>query len=146
MTAKKGQPVSRAISKREHSESFEQILLESIDEALSGLGIEVKTSIYFYLESIFKIKKEEIPMRIEDFSSALEQIFDFGFGRLEILCMKRLYDRISLLSSKAGVELEAPTLTFQEYVRIMKRRYEEASEKDSVEFSVDVGEKQEQYM
>ena len=52
--------------------SFEEILLEAVDEALASLGDSAKQSIYYHLEKIFGI----------------------GARFLEILIMKKLYDRI----------------------------------------------------
>ncbi len=74
--------------------SFEEILLEAIDEALASLGESAKQSIYYHLEEEFKIPREEIPNRVEDFADGLEKIFGIGARFLEILIMKRLYDRI----------------------------------------------------
>jgi hypothetical protein len=50
---------------------FEEILMVSIDEVFSSLGEGVATSLYFYLKKEFKIKKQEIPERISEFSNAL---------------------------------------------------------------------------
>ena len=74
--------------------SFEEILLEAVDEALASLGESAKQSIYYHLEEKFKIPQEEIPNRIEDFVEGLEKIFGIGARFLEILIMKKLYDRI----------------------------------------------------
>ena len=74
--------------------SFEEILLEAVDEALASLGDSAKQSIYYHLEEKFKIPRKEIPNRIEDFVEGLEKIFGIGARFLEILIMKKLYDRI----------------------------------------------------
>jgi len=74
--------------------SFEEILLEAVDEALASLGDSAKQSIYYHLEEKFKIPREEIPNRIEDFVEGLEKIFGIGARFLEILIMKKLYDCI----------------------------------------------------
>ena len=57
---------------------FENVLLETIDQAFSTLGENVKKSIYFHLNQKFMITKQDIPYRIDDFSDALEQIFGTG--------------------------------------------------------------------
>ena len=46
------------MAKQSPTKNFEQILLEAIDEALLSLGENVKTSIYFHLDDLFKIKKQ----------------------------------------------------------------------------------------
>ena len=45
------------LKKHEKFKSFDQILLEAIDEALLSLGESVNISIYFHLEDLFKINK-----------------------------------------------------------------------------------------
>jgi hypothetical protein len=129
------------------NESFEQILLEAIDEALSALGESVQVSIYFYLEEKFKIRKHEIPQRIGEFSDALERIFGLGTRHLEILFMKSLHSKIKLVCNwPTSYKWVVPEVTFQEYVRLMKQKFEEATaSKNKVELFVDAGEKQEQY-
>ncbi|MGZ4851469.1 MAG: hypothetical protein ACXV2C_08845 [Candidatus Bathyarchaeia archaeon] len=78
------------IEETEMDKSFEKILMDAVDEALLSLGENVRTSIYFHLNDLFKIKKQEIPFRINDFSFALEQIFGFGALSLETMFMKNL--------------------------------------------------------
>jgi hypothetical protein len=64
--------------------SFEELLLEAIDEGFSWLGESEKQTIYFYLEKKYKISKRDIPFRIEDFAEAIEDIFGLGAKLLEI--------------------------------------------------------------
>ena len=73
---------------------FEEILLEAVDEALSSLGDSPKQAIYFYLEKTFKIKKVEIPNKIDEFANAIENLFGQGAKHLEIQIMKRLYKKV----------------------------------------------------
>jgi hypothetical protein len=79
------------------NKSFEQILLEAIDRALSNLGEGAQASIYFHLEDKFKIRKHEIPQRVDEFSDALERIFGRGACTLEMLFMKSLHSKIKLV-------------------------------------------------
>jgi hypothetical protein len=129
------------------NESFGQILLEAIDEALSALGEGVQVSIYFYLEKKFKIRKHEIPQRVGEFSDALERILGLGTSHLEILFMKSLHSKIKLVCNwPTSCKWVVPEVTFQEYVRLMKQKFEEATANENkVELFVDAGEKQEQY-
>ena len=73
---------------------FEKLLLEAVDEGLSSLGDSPKQAIYFYLERSFKIKKMDIPSKIDEFANAIEKIFGHGAKHLEIQIMKRLYEKI----------------------------------------------------
>ena len=71
--------------------SFEKLLLEAIDEGLSSLGETSKQAIYFHLEKNYKLTKQGIPFRIEDFTEAIENIFGVGAKVLEIRIMKNLF-------------------------------------------------------
>jgi hypothetical protein len=86
----------RKSSKQRQKRSFEQILLDAIDEALSSLGENVKTTVYFNLEDVYRIKKQDIPSRVSDFSGALEQLFGLGARYLEMLFMKNLHAKIKV--------------------------------------------------
>ncbi|MEM2947839.1 MAG: hypothetical protein QXN96_06360 [Candidatus Bathyarchaeia archaeon] len=76
------------------NKSFDDILLEAVDEALASLGESVKQSIYYHLEEKFRIPRKEIPNRVKEFAEGLEKIFGIGARFLEILIMRKLYDRI----------------------------------------------------
>lgn len=74
-------------------EAFDRLLLEAIDDAFSTLGDSARQSIYFHLESKFKIAKKEVPARLEDFEEGLAKIFGSGSRFLEILIIKKLYEK-----------------------------------------------------
>jgi len=107
--------------------NFNRLLLEAIDETLSCLGENSKTATYIRLETTFKIKKKEIPNKIDDFSGALESLFGLGAKVLEIMLMKRLHDKVRVVSEWVTCEWVVPEMTFKEYVYIMKQRFEEAN-------------------
>jgi len=67
------------------------IIMEAIDEVLSSLGQSCKEAIYFQLENAFNIKRQEIPPRIQDFASAIEQILGMGARLIEIKLIEVLY-------------------------------------------------------
>jgi hypothetical protein len=99
--------------------TFNGLLLEAIDEALSSLGKTAAITIYFHLEKTFNIKKQEIPCRIKDFTCALEQIFGLGAKHLEILFMKHLHAKMG------GVYewIEPEDFTFPTYVHMIKQNF-----------------------
>lgn len=100
---------------------FEKLLLEAVDAGLSSLGDSSKHAIYFHLDENFSIKKEQIPSRINDFAGAIENIFGIGANYLEILIMKRLYEKV-------GGTLEwddSARLAFTNYVAAAKRVFQE---------------------
>jgi len=113
------------LARQTPAKSFREILLEVIDEALASLGENVKTSVYFHLEKTYKIRKQDIPSKIDDFSCALEQIFGLGARFLEIMFMKGLYLKIGASPQKSKITLNSKETTFPEYVCLMKKVHED---------------------
>lgn len=102
-------------------QEFNRLLLEAVDEGLSMLGESSKQAIYFHLEKRFDIKKQEIPHKIEVFANAIEKIFGLGANFLEILIMKRLYEKLERSFKFYGSE----DFTFTEYVAAARRSFME---------------------
>ena len=101
------------------TKTFEELLLEAIDNALTSLGETAKKSIYFHLQKKFKIAKQDIPENIEEFTSGLGKIFGIGAKYIEILIMKQIYQRI-------GQPLEwseDKELVFSEYVNAARKSF-----------------------
>src|SRR5665648_116466 len=71
-------------------EKFDELLVESIDEAISSLGEPVKNAVYFHLQNDFSILKKDIPNNLEEFSRIIHKIFGLGASRLEIKFLKNL--------------------------------------------------------
>ena len=85
------------LRKKEHKpreNSFETAMIEAVDEGFSPFGHSSKQAIYFYLENTFKITKQEIPYKIEEFADAIEQIFGAGAKLIEIRIIEALHKRI----------------------------------------------------
>ncbi len=132
------------LSKDCEDKKFEVILLETLDEALSTLGENVKKTIYFHLQHKFLIAKQEIPNRIDDFSDALEQIFGSGARTLEILIMKKLHQKIKSRYKWEGPNWLVPELTFSQYVELLKVFYEDNCKIGQVEVIIDAGEQRQE--
>ena len=132
------------MAKTKMETKFATILLDSIDEALSSLGQNVKVSIYFHLENKFSVPKEDIPDRIEDFSNALEQIFGQASKQLEILIIKHLHQKINLNYKWAGPNWLVPNLTFEKYVKLARLSVESSGKTGNIEVMLDEGEKPKQ--
>jgi len=100
--------------------SFEELLLEAVDDGLSSLGDSSKQVIYFHLEKTFKLNKQEIPHKIEEFADAIENIFGHGAKLLQIIIMKRLYEKV-----KGSIEYKAQLeeLIFTQYVAAVKQSF-----------------------
>jgi hypothetical protein len=93
-------------------EEFKVAIIETIDEIFSSFSNLDKQKIYFHLENAFKIKKQEIPCKIEDFADAIEQMFGVGAKLIEIRIIEALHKRIPdfMFSPKKGAVI------FKEYV------------------------------
>ncbi len=101
-----------------YNRGFEKLLLEAVDEGLSSLGDSPKQMIYFYLEKTFKIKKMDIPSRIDEFADAIEKIFGHGAKHLEIQIMKRLHEKVG---HSFEYFPEKDDLLFTEYIEACMR-------------------------
>jgi len=98
---------------------FDKLLLEAIDEGLASIGESSKQTIYFYLEKDFNLKKHTIPNKIEDFEGAIKRIFGPGADFLEILTMKKLYQKIGWVPKWQ----ESADFTFAKYVAAARRSF-----------------------
>ncbi|UCE29839.1 MAG: hypothetical protein JSV85_03760 [Candidatus Bathyarchaeota archaeon] len=92
---------------------FNKLVLEAVDEGLSSLGDSPKQMIYLVLEKTFKVKRSEIPEKVEEFAYALEQIFGQGAKIVEIQIMRRLHDKVGPSFTYSP---EKGDLLFTEYV------------------------------
>jgi hypothetical protein len=134
------------LDRNNRDKKFEQILLDSIDEAFSTLGESAKTSIYFYMEKKLLIAKQEIPYRVDDFSGALERIFGLGASHLEILIMEKLHAKVTCSYKWTGPNWLVPDLTFQKYVELARLCNLDTEKTRELEVWIDAEEKQEQYV
>lgn len=138
---RRGEP----LNKKSVSKTFEDVFQESVEEAFSSLGEAVKKSIYYHLELNFRIRKKDIPCRVDDFADALEKIFGVGAQHIELLIMKKLNEKISCSYKWDGPSWLVPDLTFQKYVRLLRISCEDNIVPETVEVIVDAGQKQEQH-
>ena len=97
--------------------SFEEFLLESIDEGLSLLGESPKQAVYYYIEKNFNINRQDIPLRIEEFTYAIEKIFGAGAKILEIQIMKCLFKKVG---HKFRYYPKQLNLAFTDYIEAAK--------------------------
>ena len=77
--------------------NLEELVLEAIDEGFSSIGTDCKKLMYFHLENEYNLTRQEIPFRIKDFSEAIENIFGFAAGILEIRILKILFRKIGYI-------------------------------------------------
>jgi nucleoside-diphosphate-sugar epimerase len=99
--------------------SFAKLLLEAVDEGLSSLGDSAKYAIYFHLKKTFNINRRDIPSKIEQFADAIEKIFGFGAKPIEILIMRRLYEKVGWIVEYP----EHKDLVFAEYIAAARQSF-----------------------
>ena len=100
-----------------HSRDFDSLLLEAVDEGLGWLGESAKQTIYHHLEKDFNIRRSDIPLKIERFTEAIEQIFGTAAALLEIQIIKNLHEKVG---DSHIVFPETQNLVFIEYVETVK--------------------------
>jgi hypothetical protein len=100
---------------------FESFLLEAVDDGLSSLGESSKQTIYYHLEKSFNVRREDIPTRVNAFTQAIENIFGVGANFVEVLIMKKLYEKIGGIL----VWNESERFGFIEYLAKARRAFNE---------------------
>jgi hypothetical protein len=115
---------------------FDFMLLEAIDEALNTLGDSVKRSVYFHLETTYKIERQKIPQKIDEFSNSLDKMFGLGARYIEILIMKKFYPKIQIACDWQEPEFIIPELSFKDYIELMKKEHNKTRKKDQMEFFI----------
>ena len=93
--------------------------MEAVDEALSSLGLSARQATYYYLDKVFNLKRQEIPLKINDFTIAIEKFFGLGANFLEDLILKQLGEKI-------GKDLKrdiSRDLSFTERIAEVKQGY-----------------------
>jgi hypothetical protein len=100
-----------------------EIILRAIDLGLLDLGEGTRHTIYYHVERVQHLKREEIPGKLEEFHEALRKLLGEGTRAVEKLIIRNLYDII-------GCELmENNSWTLVDYVRDVSQR------KDMAEFA-----------
>ena len=97
---------------------FDKLLLDAIDETLMRLFNETAVkSIYFYLERICHLRREEIPEKPDIFSNSLRRLLGSGATIIEDGILKKLYFKLDLqLAEEQGYE-------FPDYIHELRDKY-----------------------
>ena len=74
----------------EPRKTFNEILMECIEEILTAIGGSAKHMIYFFLNQDLGITKDQIPNRIDDFAETIESIFGAGAKPIERHLIKQI--------------------------------------------------------
>jgi hypothetical protein len=136
----------RNLARKIREKKFNDILIESIDEAFLTLGETTRAAIYLNLESKFGLSKQDIPDKVGDFSDALDRIFGQAARQLEVLIMTCLHNKVDCSYGWEGPKWLVPDLTFTKYVKLVELCCEDTDVTGDIEVLLDDGEKQEQHL
>jgi hypothetical protein len=104
--------------KKEKSEiSFDETVTESIDEVFASLGENVKQAMYSYLENKYRMRKQQIPRMIEDFTNAIELIFGDASKLVELKIIEKLQSKVNGFSYKS----KSTEMFFAEYLAALQK-------------------------
>ena len=96
--------------------SFQEILIETIDQVLTNRGWLTKNAVYRFLETNYNLRKKDIPHNIGEFVKALEEMFGAGALLIEIEVMKNMRQKIPSLK----LEAEDADFDFKKYIESAK--------------------------
>ena len=96
---------------------FETVMVDTVDEVFSSLGPSCRQAIYFQLEKKFRIRRNEIALKITDFAYAIEQIFGGGAKFIELKIIEALHGKIPGFMYFPKTE----DIVFAEYVASLNR-------------------------
>jgi hypothetical protein len=77
-------------------ETFDDALIQAVDEGLLTFGESVKKIIYFHLKSKYSIEREDIPKKPELFFLAIQSLLGMGASSIAILVLKILCKKYRL--------------------------------------------------
>ena len=77
-------------------ETFDETLIQAVDEGLMSFGESVKKIIYFHLKNRYSIGREDIPKKPECFILAIQSLLGMGASSMAILVLKILCKKYGL--------------------------------------------------
>jgi hypothetical protein len=100
--------------------SFDEVLLEAIDEALIVIGEPAKKILYFHIQSKYLLKPENISSKPELFILALKNVLGEGGCYVETLILKKICEKYHLDNEIfKSMKLEEAI----EKIRLLKENY-----------------------
>lgn len=75
---------------------FREVLLEAVDDGLLILGESGRKAIYFHLQNMHSLEREDIPDRTEAFVEGLRKIFGLGAEVIEKAVIKSLFSKLGI--------------------------------------------------
>ena len=113
--------------------AFSQLLLEAVDDSLSILGDEPKRALYQYLATMHSLQREEIPDRLEEFSTGLKKALGGASSVIQRIILRKLFQKLG------STFRESQDSEFSDYIRDARRRFDSGKQRhnlvdDSMEY------------
>lgn len=80
----------------ETDSEFRQVFFEAVDEGLLVLGESGRNAVYFHLQKLYSLRREDISSKPEAFMESLRKIFGVGAEVIERAILKSLYRKLGL--------------------------------------------------
>ena len=74
----------------ETEKTFEELIVEVIDQVFLSFDPRVKNSFYSILKTDYNLDKNDIPYRIGDFVNALEEVYGISALLVEVAILKKV--------------------------------------------------------
>jgi len=101
---------------RKHRTDFNDLLVDSVDEAISEvLGNRVTAAFWYHYQAFLGITRDEMPYRLDTLFASLKGTFGVGGETLGRVIVKKLYAKASI-----PLDLKADR-SFTEHVEELKR-------------------------
>jgi hypothetical protein len=84
------------VLKREVDVRFDDVLLKALDDGLLVFGSQVRDVIYEILMKRSRVRRDELPRRLDAFCGFLKEVSGSGAKIIEVTVAKSLYDRLRL--------------------------------------------------
>jgi hypothetical protein len=104
-------------AKLAYATSLDALLLECIDEGLTDLlGRRAREAVYDHLERNLFLSRNEIPLRLDDFFSLLDETFGKGSKTIGRYIARKLYTKLD------WEFVDVATFQFADYLEMVKDR------------------------
>jgi len=108
--------VSFSMGNKKNKSNFARLVVDTVDTVFSSLGESCREAIYFRMKHVYGISRKDIPLRIDDFADALEDMFGPGSKLIEIEILKLLFSKVPTFK----FSLKQEPLVFRDYLNRLR--------------------------
>jgi hypothetical protein len=77
-------------------EDLKKQILRCVDAGMNPLGESARQSVYYHIEKVFKVRREEIPDKPKEFIDSLRKIFGPGAETIETAIVREMEATMNL--------------------------------------------------